>query len=310
MALIPAKKTLGLKPADPLGARFCEYFNHPWNFIFAPVPAAGEKTQWKTENRYPLQPRNLWAIYKDPKAIVGLRFGRETRYALIDIDRGSDYHPDNAPERFQLVLIAAEKIGLCRHMIVQSSESGGLHVYFFLSEPVPTFGLACALKFALLDEGLQLHAGQLEIFPNVKPYSKAKPTDYNGHRLPLQAGSWLLDADKAPVTQDISQFLDWADQDATQQDITFCSSSQSRQEGGVLMSTPPHIWVRHLSEWNKSAIAPEITSLNLVSLSEQAPYGYLFYSDSIKRLNTGRLPTWILKKYSHIELQRRGEQKA
>jgi len=76
------------------------------------------------------------------------------------------------------------------------------------------------------------------------------------------------------------------------------------------MSTPPHIWVRHLSEWNKSAIAPEITSLNLVSLSEQAPYGYLFYSDSIKRLNTGRLPTWILKKYSHIKLQRRGEQKA
>jgi hypothetical protein len=27
----------------------------------------------------------------------------------------------------------------------------------------------------------------------------------------------------------------------------------------------------------------------------------LFYSDGIKRLNTGRLPSWILKKYSHIE---------
>ncbi len=252
MALIPAKKTLGLKPADPLGARFCEYFNHPWNFIFAPVPAAGEKTQWKTENRYPLQPRNLWAIYKDPKAIVGLRFGRETRYALIDIDRGSDYHPDNNPERFQLVLIAAEKIGLCRHMIVQSSESGGLHVYFFLSEPVPTFGLACALKFALLDEGLQLHAGQLEIFPNVKPYSKAKPTDYNGHRLPLQAGSWLLDADKAPVTQDISQFLDWADQDATQQDMEALEDAIAAATGRQKLVYIPgktnkaELWKQHL----------------------------------------------------------------
>jgi hypothetical protein len=40
----------------------------------------------------------------------------------------------------------------------------------------------------------------------------------------------------------------------------------------------------------------------LVSLSKQDPYEYLFYSDSIKRLNTGRLPTWILKKYSHIDL--------
>jgi len=68
------------------------------------------------------------------------------------------------------------------------------------------------------------------------------------------------------------------------------------------MSIPPHICVRHRQEWNASAIAPEITSLNLVSLSKQDPYEYLFYSDSIKRLNTGRLPTWILKKYSHIDL--------
>ncbi|MDP8966871.1 MAG: DUF3854 domain-containing protein [Cyanobacteriota bacterium] len=38
-----------------------------------------------------------------------------------------------------------------------------------------------------------------------------------------------------------------------------------------------------------------------MSLEGQAPYERLFYSDSIKRLNTGRLPGWILKKYSHIE---------
>lgn len=59
---------------------------------------------------------------------------------------------------------------------------------------------------------------------------------------------------------------------------------------------------QHRAEWiQKSAIDPEIAALNLVSLEGQAPYERLFYSDNIKRLNTGRLPSWILKKYSYIE---------
>jgi hypothetical protein len=72
--------------------------------------------------------------------ILGLRFGSETRYALIDIDHGSSYHPENNLENFQAVLGAAEKIGLCRNMFVRSSDSEGLHIYFFLPEPVPSFG--------------------------------------------------------------------------------------------------------------------------------------------------------------------------
>ncbi|MBD0343651.1 MAG: hypothetical protein ICV63_02190 [Coleofasciculus sp. Co-bin14] len=214
----PRKKPPPL-PADPIGARFCNFFNHPWNFIIAPVPTVGEKTQWTTENRYPLQPRNLWEMYLDQKCILGLRFGRETRYALIDIDIDSPYHPDNNLENFRSVLGAAENIGLCRYMLVRSSESGGLHVYFFLPEPVTTFGLACAMKFALLNEGLQLGSGQLEIFPNVKAYSKNKPTNYNAHRLPLQSGSYLLDADLQPVTNDISHFLNVASMHTTKQDM-------------------------------------------------------------------------------------------
>lgn len=59
---------------------------------------------------------------------------------------------------------------------------------------------------------------------------------------------------------------------------------------------------RHRTEWIQgSAIDPDLTALNLVSLVGQAPYEYLFYSDGIKRLNTGRLPGWILKKYRHVE---------
>jgi hypothetical protein len=58
---------------------------------------------------------------------------------------------------------------------------------------------------------------------------------------------------------------------------------------------------QHIQEWEASAIDLEITTLNMVSLEGYAPYDHLFYSDAIKRLNSGRLPSWILKKYSHIE---------
>jgi hypothetical protein len=58
---------------------------------------------------------------------------------------------------------------------------------------------------------------------------------------------------------------------------------------------------KHWKEWEASAVDPEVTGLNLFSLEGYAPYDRLFYSDQIKRLNTGRLPGWILKKYSHTE---------
>jgi hypothetical protein len=67
-------------------------------------------------------------------------------------------------------------------------------------------------------------------------------------------------------------------------------------------SSPSHIKPAHWLEWTvKSCIDPKITAANLVSLDGVAPYDRLFYSDGIKRLNTGRLPSWILKKYSHLE---------
>ena len=58
---------------------------------------------------------------------------------------------------------------------------------------------------------------------------------------------------------------------------------------------------RHLKEWEASAIDPEITALNMVSLDGDAPFEQLFYSDCIRRLNSGRLPSPMLKKYSHLE---------
>jgi hypothetical protein len=68
------------------------------------------------------------------------------------------------------------------------------------------------------------------------------------------------------------------------------------------MNRPSHVCQKHWEEWVVgSAIDPQLTALNLASISGQTPYEYLFFSDKIKRLNTNRLPTWILKKYHHIE---------
>jgi len=44
--------------------------------------------------------------------------------------------------------------------------------------------------------GFKLAPGQLEVFPNCKAYvTSGEHSRYNGHRLPMQAGSYLLNAD-------------------------------------------------------------------------------------------------------------------
>lgn len=68
------------------------------------------------------------------------------------------------------------------------------------------------------------------------------------------------------------------------------------------MNRPPHICSKHWHELTVgSAIDPEIARLNVISLEGSAPFERLFYSEKIKRLNTGRLPGWILKRYAHLE---------
>ncbi|NHC35954.1 hypothetical protein [Scytonema millei] len=205
-----------IAPADPLGVRFCQYFNHPWGFIYAPA-IRSEKPHWQTETRYPLQPRNLWQQYQNPHSFLGLRFGKNTRYFAIDIDINSAYHPAHDPTAYKSVLGALEEIGLCKPVAVTSSDSGGIHVYYFFGEELPTFPLACACFDALTDAGLEIKQGQLEIFPNLKAWT-ALPSNYNALRLPLQAGSFMLDESMSPYTNDLDSFLDAADWSAAGQD--------------------------------------------------------------------------------------------
>ncbi|MFN5965649.1 MAG: hypothetical protein ACK46E_11075, partial [Pseudanabaena sp.] len=49
--------------------------------------------------------------------------------------------------------------------------------------------------------------GTLETFPSLKAYSDVTKTLFNGHRLPLQEGSYLLDSNYEPYSQSIESFL-------------------------------------------------------------------------------------------------------
>ena len=204
-----------LSPASPTAKAFVKLFPHRWDFI----ESEASRVNWRTVNRYYLQSLILWQRYCDPDILLGVRFGRETSYGMFDIDIHSLYHPYNDEQAFKNLLRVLEEHGLCKYIIVRSSDSEGLHIYFFFPEPLNSFKVACALKYAVMQEGYKVQQGILEIFPNPKQYAKKGFSHYNGHRLPLQKDSFLLDDDYQPYSNSIETFVRLAHETAAQQDI-------------------------------------------------------------------------------------------
>ncbi len=207
-------------PLDPLGQRLCLSFPYLWQAI---VGVNQPSPEWQTLTKYPLRPRVLWRLWQDASQLVGVRFDSLTRYALIDIDKASAYHPSQDAEALPRLRAALETIGLYRTVLLRSSWSGGLHLYLPLPEAVPTFSLASAIQQCLEAQDLQLAQGQLEVFPNCKTYviRGSGYSEYNAHRLPLQpaSGSCLLDNDLSPVSTDLGRFFEQWDSAAAAQDI-------------------------------------------------------------------------------------------
>ncbi|MBD2316347.1 hypothetical protein [Phormidium tenue] len=205
----PKFTTKGIEPKSltttELAAQtFTSFFPYSWNFIYAKNVDRTSKPEWKTETHYPITGRRLYDYWTDPETLIGVRFGNQTEYALIDIDKGSPYHPNTNHEKFKTVLQALEEIGLVRPLIVQSSHSEGLHIYYPLWQEVPSFGIACAIKSSLQKNNCEIAAGVIESFPNTKKYD----SEYNGHRLPLQTGSYQLNNDLQIVGRDLNQFVE------------------------------------------------------------------------------------------------------
>ncbi|WP_152532065.1 hypothetical protein [Leptolyngbya sp. Heron Island J] len=188
-----------------MARRLCTTFGYKWRTIERPEDATNA-TDWTTHS-FPMRPRALWSRWQDAGILIGVRFPNQTRYALIDIDAGGDYHDASSLEQIREAL---ETIGIVRTILTRSSWSGGWHLYCPLPAPVSTFNLACTLKHCLEAQGIKVKPGHCETFPNIKPYGrKWEVTEYNGHRLPLQpgSGSCILDHNLNPTAGTLERFF-------------------------------------------------------------------------------------------------------
>jgi hypothetical protein len=171
-----------------------QLFHIGFNFITADnIP----EPNWRTNRKYPLSKGEFLKLYTDDLSLLGVSFGDTTRYAMIDIDIDSPYHPNNDPQAYARLLLTLEQIELVYPVPIRSSHSGGIHIYYFFPRPVPTFRIAALIRVTLINAKFPIKNGQIEIFPNTKAYSddKKKPSYYKAHRLPLQpdSGACLLD---------------------------------------------------------------------------------------------------------------------
>lgn len=144
-----------------------------------------------------------------PPAYLAIRPSSRTRWVAIDVDQArSPHHPDRGDAGLENLLERLAVIGLRKPLIFQSSVSRGLHFWFPLKKPQPTFEVALSVQHGLqagaIDAGeigetldfsgqqlCDVAAGRLEIFPNVKQWD----SDYRVIRLPFsgQGNGLLLD---------------------------------------------------------------------------------------------------------------------
>jgi len=137
----------------------------------------------------------------DP-AIWGCRWGAATRFAVLDIDKNSQYHNELGLVRLRHSLAS---VGFDAPKLYQSSASKGWHLYLFLSDWICSETLQKQLRQWLVAEGYTVKQGQLEVFPS-----------NNGLRLPMQRGFAWLDDQGAVIScredkttdQAITTFLD------------------------------------------------------------------------------------------------------
>lgn len=183
---------------------FLSLFPHRFDYIWAERPKPGEKPLWKTEKRHPLSDR----LIHQGKYLYGVRFGQVTHYLLIDIDADSAYHPQQDRQAIAHLTAALENLGLVAYLACTSSYSGGIHLYFPFEQTQNCYQLADAVAVVLEKAGFILAPGQLETFPNVKPYVEGQPSLFNAHRLPLQEpGAYLLNQDWQPIYTSQSEFV-------------------------------------------------------------------------------------------------------
>ncbi|MBD2091835.1 hypothetical protein H6F67_18490 [Microcoleus sp. FACHB-1515] len=176
---------------DPFWSRF-----NPWQFLQATPPQAGDRPDWKEVKGYPIAQKMA-----NRGKLIAIRPHALTHFLVSDIDVKSRYHPNQNPYAIpKMRQVLADRLGLVECIAVRSSDSGGIHLWFWFEEEQNAYHLAEAVAIALKDAGFVLQPGHLEIFPNSKTFIDSdNPEDwsqYSAIRLPFQEpGSYLIDLD-------------------------------------------------------------------------------------------------------------------
>jgi len=141
---------------------------------------SGCKTWTTISKHWPVPDETIRSAIAGQEASVwGLRWGKQTRFAVLDIDQGSKYHSPLELQKLQAKLAAVE----LKATTYRSSDSNGWHLYLFCQDWTECNELQETLKVWLYSQGYEIRNGTLEIFPTG-----------NGLRLPMQPGfAWLDD---------------------------------------------------------------------------------------------------------------------
>jgi hypothetical protein len=163
-----------------------------------------------TTRKDTLTDKVLTNYWRDKNIFIGLRHGDTTNFFVLDIDTGSQYHPNQNKNAISKICVCLKKLNLPASNPIRSSDSGGIHIYYNLAKSFNSDEVASCIHNVLTEAGYVVKAGQLEIFPNVR---KSVHSEFNGLRLPMQAGSTMLDLKTLqPIKSDMKQFQEFAEQ--------------------------------------------------------------------------------------------------
>lgn len=206
--------------------KLTQIFPHRWNWIIKKA----EQT-WRTIEKF-VSDETLIKIYQNPEEIIGVGFGQYTQYLMLDIDKNSPHHPNNDPTAIARIELRLYEIGLTENIKIQSSHSGGIHIYYPLKTKLKSYRVGKKITEYFEQCAIKVKNGELEIFPNKKngkyTNNSAEWTLYQRHRLPLQpqSGSYLLDNQYQPIILEgdsaLEEFINqWEKIEAQQEEVTF-----------------------------------------------------------------------------------------
>ena len=221
------------------------------------------KTDWFTVKGSPLTNGDFSDIILGVSDLA-LKLPVKTKYVVLDIDRGSQYHFKNSKSQFDKLLETAASIGLNKPVIIQSSQSQGIHIYYPLGKAVYSWSANLAITYVFKQLGLTVANGQLEIFPKRSPK--------NNYR---QVGSL-----RVPMSSRYSYLID--------NDSLECIPAKDRRRAIASFLSSCKAATTHNSEFiathkglSDSAIADRYKFLNQIAASESKPYQSKTYLDMV-----------------------------